>query len=184
MKWVGVFFCFLCVACVAPNYKSVEVNTFENEKQVGVYVQSVNVSSLVEHFDRLPHIEEEMPLSPENALRKWVQNRFYPINGKQADQLEIVIEKAYLTQADDKITKWYMLDNVKYTLTYALRFEFVKAGRVIYTHEIGGYETSSLPKRSSIAAKEAVFEKMLNAMIYKVDEQVLHQLPNRFLTIN
>ena len=58
---------------------------------------------------------------------------------------------------------------------------FKKENHVLYTYYIEGYETSSLPKRSSIASKEAVFEKMLNAMIYKVDEEALKQLPKRFI---
>ena len=181
MKYFSFFLLCLCCACAAPQFKSVQVNTYKEEKKIGVNVSTVDLSSTVEQFDRLPHIEDEMPITPENALKKWVLNRFYASNPTSKVHLNVVIEKAYLTKTDDKMPQWYIFDNEKYMLTYALKFVFKKENQVLYTYYIEGYETSSLPKRSSISSKEAVFEKMLNAMIYKVDEEALDKLPKKFI---
>ena len=181
MKYFSFLLLFLCCACVAPQFKSVQVNTYKEEKKIAVNVSTVDLTSIVETFDRLPHIEDEMPITPENALKKWVLNRFYARDEASKVRLNVIIEKAYLTKEEDKMPQWYIFDNEKYTLTYALKFVFKKENQVLYTYYIEGYETSSLPKRSSIASKEAVFEKMLNAMIYKVDEEALEQLPKRFI---
>lgn len=181
MKYFPFFLLFLCCACVGPTFKSVQVNTYEEERKISVNVSTIDVISKVQWFDRLPHIENEMPITPENTLKKWLQNRFYAVNGYSDLKMLVFIEKAYLTQKDEKTPHWYMFDNVKYTLTYDLKFVFKKGDKVVYTHQIGGYETSSLPKRSSLSAKEAVFEKMLNAMVYKVDERIRQQLPEKFV---
>lgn len=181
MKYISFLLLFLCCSCVAPTFKSVQVNTFEEEKKIAVNVSSIDVVSNVNHFERLPHIENKMPITPENSLKQWIQNRFCALNDFSDIKMQVIIEKAYLTQTDEKMPQWYMFDNVKYTLTYDLKFVFKNSKTVIYTHQIGGYETSSLPKRSSLSAKEEVFEKMLNAMVYKVDEQVRRQLPKKFV---
>ena len=181
MKYFSFLLLFLCCACTAPYFKSVEVNTYKEEKKIGVNVASLELASEVERFERHPHIEDEMPITPEKSLKTWALNRFYPANLSSEVRLNIIIEKAYLTKTDEKMPQWYMFDNEKYTLTYALKFVFEKDKKVLYTYYVKGYETSSLPKRSSISSKEEVFEKMLNAMIYKVDEQILSQMPKKFI---
>ena len=184
MRYFSFLLLFLCCACAAPEFTMVKVNTFEEEKKISVFASAVEINSTVERFDRLPHIEDEMPITPEESLKKWIQNRFVAIKPETQLKMRVVIEKAYLTQMDEQSGHWYVFDNVKYTLSYALKFIFEKGEDVVYTHNIGGYETSSLPKRSSISVKEKVFEKMLNAMIYKIDEEIRKSVPKKFIEGN
>ena len=64
-----------------------------------------------------------------------------------ADKIETRVEnfeketKSKITQTDEKIPQWYMFDNEKYTLTYALKFVFEKDKKVLYTYYVKGYET-------------------------------------------
>ena len=181
MRYISFLLLFLCSACVAPSFHTIKVNTFEEEKKIAVKVSVLDIISKVERFERLPHIENEISISPETVLKKWIRNRFYPISLNSKTEMKVIIEKAYLTKTDEISDKWYIFDNEKYTLTYELKFVFEKEGRVLYTHNIGGYETSSLPKRSSLTTKEEVFERMLNMMVYKIDEKVRVQLPQKFI---
>ncbi len=176
-----LFMLIFLTACQAPELKIFSLNTYQAETPIALNVKKIDVISTVERFDRLPHIEDDMPVSPETALKKWALNRFYASQNKKVDIAQFTIEKAYMTKKEDKSENWYTFDNEAYKLTYFVRVDFIKNGRVIYTQDVGGFESSSLPVRSSLADKEAVFEKMMNQMIKKVNNQILSQMPNEFI---
>ena len=167
----------LLMGCVAPVLKEFRVNTFQDATPVAVGVKEILITNKVEQFDHLPHIENEMPISPVFALETWAKNRFYATNSKKIDTMHIEIEKAYMTKTEEKADNWYTLDNEMYKLTYYVQIDYISNGDVIYTQDVGGFESSSLPKRSSLADKEAVFEKMMNQMVQKVNDKVLIQMP-------
>ena len=167
----------LLMGCAAPVLKEFRVNTFQDATPVAVGVKEILITNKVEQFDHLPHIENEMPISPVIALETWANNRFYATNSKKIDTMHIEIEKAYMTKTEEKADNWYTLDNEMYKLTYYVQIDYISNGDVIYTQDVGGFESSSLPKRSSLADKEAVFEKMMNQMVRKVNDKVLIQMP-------
>ncbi|MBQ8250490.1 MAG: hypothetical protein IJY92_01090 [Alphaproteobacteria bacterium] len=172
-----LFFLFL-MGCAAPSLREFQVNTLQNEVPIAVNVEEIVVTSKVEQFDRLPHIEREMPISPEVVLKTWANNRFYATGSKKIDRMHIEIEKAYMTKTDEKATNWYTFDNEAYKLTYYVQVNYISDGNVVYTQDVGGFESSSLPKRSSLSDKEEVFEKMMNHMVQKVNDKILIQMPN------
>ena len=171
------FVSFFLIGCAAPVLKDFKVNTYQDETPVAVAVKEIIVTNKVEQFDRLPHIENEMPISPVIALETWANNRFYATGSKKIDVMHIEIEKAYMTKTDEKSDNWYIFDNEMYKLTYYVQIDYISNGEVIYTQDVGGFESSSLPKRSSLVDKEEVFEKMMNQMVQKVNDKVLIQMP-------
>ncbi len=167
-------------ACEAPHLSSFEVNTFQNQSPVTLNVGAIEVVSEVQQFDRLPYINEKMPVTPEDALRSYVDNRFYAIDMSSPVTAVVTIQKAYMTQKDEDGENWYTLDNIAYKLSYALTLEYKDGDEVLYTQKVDGWESSSLPQRSSLADKEAVWQKMMNTMLQKTDRQLNGTLPERF----
>ncbi len=182
MKYFTFFVLGFCLlGCTAPKLHQFSVDTFQNQIPVQVKVKEIVVSNHIEHFDKLPHIENEMPITPKNVLEDWAKNRFYQANVVKADTMHIVIEKAYMTKKDEKSDNWYTFDNENYRLTYAVKVDFLSNKKVIYTLDVGGFESSSLPKRSSLSEKEKTFEKMMNQMVQKVNHQILLQIPPQMM---
>ena len=48
---------------------------------------------------------------------------------------------------------------------------------VVNAQSVTGWEQQSLPKKSSLSAKEDAWEKMLNNMVKKVNNQITSQIP-------
>ncbi len=183
MKYFAFFVLGFCLlGCTAPKLHQFSVDTFQNQTPVQMKVKEIVISNQVAQFDKLPHIENEMPITPKNVLEDWAKNRFYPVNSsKKADVMQVVIEKAYMTKKDEKSENWYTFDNEKYHLSYAVRVDFLLNKDVVYTLDVGGFESSSLPKRSSLSDKEKTFEKMMNQMVQKVNHQILLQMPPQMI---
>lgn len=181
MKYI-ISICFLLFlnACQAPALKRFSVYTYAEEKPIVLNVSDVVLQSEIQRYDRLPHIEEKLPISPEDALKEWADNRFYAADKLSSAQAVITIKQAYMTQKEEKGPNWYTFDNDAYRLTYEVQMAFVDNGKVLYQHSVNGWESSSLPQRSSLSDKEAAWQKMLNAMVRKVNQQLTESVPAVF----
>lgn len=178
--WILGLGLFLLSGCEAPQLNPFSVHTYQEERPISLAVGDVQIVSEVKKFDRLPHLEDKMPITPEDALRQWGQNRLYGVNMSSPVDAVITIQKAYMTQSDEKNENWFVYDNVTYTLTYALVLQFKQGDRVLYTQDVDGWESSSLPRRSSLAEKEEAWQKMMNAMIKKVNNKIVNGIPAQF----
>ncbi len=140
--------------------------------------QEISVESRVMRFESLPHIEQEIPVSPEDAAKQWVDNRFVADQSGFGKKALIVIEKANMIQREKPSEHWYMVDNISYELTYLISLSFVNAaGETLYTQSVGGTHTSELPKRSSLQEKEKTWEKMISTLLKKIDRKMIADLP-------
>lgn len=175
-------FVFLMMGCVAPQLDEFKINTYQDANPIGVKVDNIVVSSEIEHFERLPHIEDEMPITPEAVLKEWADNRFYATQSKKINTMHIVIKKAYMTKTIEKSDNWYTFDNELYKLSYDIKVNYISGEEIIYTQNVGGFESSSLPKKNSLADKEEIFEKMMNQMVKKVNDKILVQMPREVLS--
>ena len=177
-----IVFCLMIVlsACQAPQLSRFTIDTMADTRPIVLKVNDVQIKSEIMKYDRLPHIEEKLPISPEDALTKWADHRFYGADKLAHTTAVITIHNAYMTQQDDKGKNWYTLDNDAYKLTYEVNMAFMQNDNILYQHTVTGWESSSLPQRSSMADKEAVWQKMMNAMIHKVNKQLTEAVPDVF----
>ncbi len=165
-------------ACVAPTLKPFTINTFQDETPVALNVREITVESHLTKYDRLPHIESKMPVTPEQALTRWAQNRFVTANSNAPTKMVVNITDAYMTQSKQESGSWYTFDNVRYRLTYQVDVQFKRADKVVYTQNVTGWETHSLPQKSSLADKEDAWQTMLNAMVAKVNNKIITDMPS------
>ncbi len=181
MRLLTLCFCVLLAACQAPTLHRFAVHTYTEEQPIQLNVSEVIVQSEVMQYDRMPHIEKKLPVSPEDALTEWADNRFYGAAPLSPDKAVITLKIADMTQTEEESAHWYVFNNDKYKLTYEVNIAFMRDDKVLYQHTVQGWESSSLPQRSSLADKEAAWQKMLNAMIRKVNGQIIQAVPKNFL---
>lgn len=172
--WIG---CLMLSGCmtVIPNPFAVE--DFSNAEPIALNVSDIDISSDVLTFHRLPHIENKMPVPPSDALTNWAKNRFVAADESSDITVDFTVRQAYMLQTDKPSDKWYMLDNVSYRLEYTADFVFKRNNMVVNAQSVTGWEQQSLPKKSSLSAKEDAWEIMLNNMVKKVNNQITSQIP-------
>ncbi len=168
------------VGCQAPELHRFDVNTMAGETPIPLAVSAVKIVSEAPQFDRMPHIENTLPVTPEHALREWAENRFNAAALSAPTKAVITIQTAEMTQQEDKGANWYTLDNDAYKLSYRVHFAIQKRSETLYQYSVDGWESSSLPQRSSLADKEKTWLKMMNAMIRKVNQQITDSIPSTF----
>lgn len=173
---IGLFL----IGCQAPRLNHFKVKTLTDERPIELNAGAVRVDSTVMRYDRKPHIEESLPVSPAEALEEWANHRFEAAEITSPVTVVMRIRQADMTEREEKGANWYTLDNYTYRLTYQVTMSFEQEGRILYKHSVEGWESSSLPQRSSMADKESVWLKMMNAMIRKVNQQMIEAVPDRF----
>lgn len=70
--------------------------TFSNLPAYRLDVGRIEVVSEFQSDGKYPHIESGMPVSPENALKRWVQDRLHPIG--RTGTLRVLIHDAAATE--------------------------------------------------------------------------------------
>lgn len=174
----GVF--MILVGCTATPLHQFNVMDYAGERRINLAVSEIEVDSKAPHYDKMPHIEYKMPVSPEAALTRWAGNRFNGVSMSSPVVLKVIIREASMTQMDKPNDSWYTLDNISYRLKYSVSFVYMKNGQVLNEQTINGWEQSDIPQKSTLSEKEKTWQKMLNAMIEKVNDKVERDIPNEF----
>ncbi|HIJ62238.1 MAG TPA: hypothetical protein HPQ04_06045 [Rhodospirillaceae bacterium] len=96
---------FLCLglllglgACAGVNPPSAKLPqmTFANLQALQIDVARVEVVSKYQPPAQAPHIEYDMPVAPENAIKRWVQDRLQPVG--RSGVLRVTILDAQATE--------------------------------------------------------------------------------------
>jgi hypothetical protein len=84
-------------ACVgqppAPRFPPV---SFRNEAPFRIDVARIEIVPQYQAPAQLPHVEYDMPVSPENAIKSWVQDRLQPVG--RTGTLRVLIRDAQATE--------------------------------------------------------------------------------------
>ncbi len=166
--------------CQAPELHRFDVNTLADERPIPLAVSEVKIVSKAQQYDRMPHIEKTLPVTPEQVLIEWAENRFKAADLSSEAVAVVTIQTADMTQQDEKGANWYTLDNDSYKLSYRVEFAIEKHGETLYRYDTEGWESSSLPQRSSLADKEKTWLKMMNTMILKITQKITYAIPSKF----
>jgi hypothetical protein len=81
---------------VNPPMKRLPEMTFRNLPPIQLDVGRIEVVSQFSPPAQSPHIEYDMPVAPENAIKRWVQDRLQPIG--RSGTLRVVIRDASATE--------------------------------------------------------------------------------------
>lgn len=177
IKGLWIVCCFGLAACQAPMFEPFTVIDYQTEKPVSLAVDVIEVTDQTIRYPDLPHLETRIPVVPANALKEALMNRFQAARDQSGTGLSFTIQTASLTQKKQESEHWYILDNVEYLLEYDVTVQYSRAGHPVETQQIIGWEKQALPRRSSLAEKEAVWQKMINAMIQKTIDKIQTDMP-------
>lgn len=87
----------LLAACTSsPPPERIPTLSFSQLKPFRLNVARIEIVPEFQSSSRPPHIELDMPISPENAVRRWVQDRLQPIG--TAGVMRVVIHDASATE--------------------------------------------------------------------------------------
>lgn len=176
---MGCLCLFLC-SCKTLPLTPFKINTYTNEMPIFLNASLFEVTSNVLQYNRLPHIENELPITPDDALQDWAHNRLRATNQLSPITAEFQITKAYMTTAEAPSDKWYILDNVSYRLDYDVVLYFKQNGKIISTQTATGWEEQAIPQKSPLLTKEKVWEDMINNMISKINDRIIPEIPVEF----
>ena len=163
-------------SCQVPNITPFSVRDFRDEEPVSLSVADIQLIDQTTRYPDLPHLETRIPIVPAKALEQALQNRFQA-TGNRSSRATFIIEEASLIQGSKPSEHWYIYDNTEYRLDYRVRVLYSWDNVTKEEQTITGWESQSLPRRSSLSEKEGAWQKMINAMITKVSDKIRNDIP-------
>ena len=172
MRYFFLLLCGFLAGCISsPKVRPFHLPDYTLSRPLTYQIQSKEIISQVHNSHRLPHIGHKMPVSPEDAIKDFSRQRF-PEKQSALYTLKVVIEGADMRQENDIKEHWYQQNNLKYTLTYSVRFQFYQKGVFLFEKVLNGYEMRSVPKRTKLAEKELLWQEMLTDMLKKINQKL------------
>ena len=173
MKKVFALLFFLS-ACMSSPQKAFQLDM--GAQIYPIQAAEVETVSMTKHFDVLPHIENQMPTSPEDAVFDWVKTHLKAAKtGKQ--KVWIVIYQAEMLQADLPNESVFQFDEVQYTLNYKLEIQVWENNQIIKKVPVECKGFVVIAKKASLSKKEGnwaqLIQKMLTHLETKIKENVI-----------
>ena len=175
-KFLVVIFLILGGCLQAPQ------NNFQMDEEIlSVPVQKIEVVSIAPHFHELPHIENQMPLSPEDALLQWGKKNL-KAEKEIGSGLYFIIQQAEMLKVDKKNSSWFKLDEEIYTLIYSVELQFKNQEQLLKKIPVKGKGFVNISKKANLAKKEKGWEwliqKMLAHIKTKLKDEILSEQSN------
>lgn len=163
-------------ACV-PSYETApKMKDYTQVPLLELPVERVNIVSKVGYLERLPHVENLMPLTPEKALKNWALIRLRP-NYSKKYKAEFVVEKAEMIRQDAPEKRFFVYDNYKYVLSYGVSVRILdEEQNELRKSSIEGYVSRKLPQKASVLQRDNMFAQMLYEMEEQLDKQMAEEI--------
>lgn len=155
----------------APHYSDFFLPDYTLGRDLTIQVHRIDFNSSIPYNRRFPHIENKIPVSPEQALKDFIQQRIHT-HQMNPYRLIVSIEQADLLQEKDPKPHWYQQDNIKFTLNYFIRLQIYQGNKFLSEKNIGGFEMRSIPKFSSLNKKEEAWLDMMKNMLKKINQKI------------
>lgn len=180
MKQWSLGLSLLLGACTALPLSTFDIDTYATQAPIYLNISMMDTKSEVLTYNKLPHIEKDLPITPNDVLLDWAHNRFRGINIATPISAEFTVLKAYMTQTETPSDKWYVLDNITYRLDYDVMLQFKRNGQILHTQTATGWEEYAIPQKSPLTTKEQTWEQMMNNMIQKINDKIIPEIPSEF----
>lgn len=177
MKKVFLLLFFLSGCMTAPQ-KSFQLNSDEDVHIIRV--AAVEAVPLSPHFDSLPHVEDQMPTTPEEAVVQWVQTRLKP-EGTDSKRLHVIVHKAEMLKTDMPSDSFFEPDEENYVLNYELEVQVRIGEKIIQAFPVTGKGFIQVAKKASLASKEKGWSWLIQKMLTHLKTQMQTELENVFV---
>ena len=157
--------------------------SFQVDPDTDVYpvqVESVEVVPLTTHFDALPHIENQMPTSPEEAIKEWVEMHL-KADSEAPKKLQIIVKRAEMLKTDLPSEGLFTLDEENYTLNYKIEVYLRQQEEVVQTLPVEGKGFITVKKKASLATKEKGWAWLIQKMLIHLKTKMQTDLKDVFI---
>ena len=168
MKKVFALFFFLS-ACMASPQKAFQLDF--GDKVYSIPAVEIETVSMTKHFDVLPHIEDQMPTSPEEAVSEWVEKHL-KASKTGTQKVWIVVYHAEMLQTDLPNESLFKLDEVNYTLNYKLEIQVRENNQVVKRIPVEGKGFVVIAKKASLSKKEKNWAELIQKMLAHLEEKI------------
>ncbi len=170
-------------ACIPSYDKAPVMKDYSQVPLMELPVTRVNIVSNVGQLERLPHVENLMPLTPEKALKNWALIRVRP-NYAKPYKAEFVIEKAQMIREDAPEKSIFTLDNYKYVLSYQVSVRILdENAQQLRMVTLEGFVSRKLPQKASVEQRDNMFMQMLLDMENQLDEKLPLEIKQNLLDV-
>ena len=177
MKKILFLLVFLSGCMTAPE------KTFQTDPDTevdSVCTSAVEVVPMAMHFDVLPHVENQMPTSPEEAVMQWAKVHL-KTNSNSAKKLWIIVHRAEMLKADMPSGSWLKPDEENYTLDYHLEVQVREQEAVVQKVFVSGKGFIQVAKRTSLANKEKGWAWLIQKMLTHLKTKMQTDLKDVFV---
>ena len=183
MKKLLLIITMFLTACIHNYDTAPQMKDYSQVPLLELPVMRINTLSEVGQMERLPHVENEMQLTPEKALKNWALIRLRP-NYQTKNKAEFVIEKAEMLRDEAPETNIFTYDNYKYTLSYQVTIRILdETGAATKSITMNGHTSHKLPQRASFVQRDNMFAQMLREMEDQLDAQMPQEIKQNLLDL-
>ena len=183
MKKILLIMTMFLAACIHNYDNAPQMKDYSQVPLLELPVSRINTISHVGQMERLPHVENEMPMTPEKALKSWALIRLRP-NYQKKYKAEFVIDQAQMIQEEAPEANIFTYDNNKYTLSYQVTIRILNEnGTMIESITANGYISHKLPKRASFVQRDNMFAQMLREMEDQLDAKMPEEIKQKLLDL-
>ncbi len=168
---------FLLSGCMTAPQKTFQVDPDTEVFQV--QANEVIVIPMTTHFDMLPHVENKMPTSPEEAISEWAKMHLKATSGTP-QKLVIVIEQADVLKADLPSGNLFKPDEEHYTLNYKITLHLRQEGEILKTVPVAGKGFVTVAKKAALSTKEKGWAWLIQKMLTHLKIKMKSDLQNVF----
>ena len=183
MKKVLLVMVLFLTACIHSYDNPPQMKDYSQVPLIELPVKRINTVSDIGQMEQLPHVESQMQLTPEKALKNWALIRLRP-NYQTSHKAEFIIEKAEMIRDDAPEKNIFTYDNYKYTLSYQVTVRILdEKGLLIKSITVDGFTSRKLPQRASFAQRDNMFAQMLFDMEEQLDSRMAEEIKQNLLDL-
>ena len=180
-KFFILFLCSILTACMPTYQKPYQVKDYTKEPAIELPADKIEMVSEIEPNQKLPHVEDLMPITPEKALLNWAYIRLRD-NHQKPYLAKFIVKQASMTREEMPAEAIFKLENYKYTLTYEVELQLInQKGTLLKATNVKGYVMRTQPIRSSIQDRDAMMVEMLDEMENAVNEKIVTEVQQKFV---
>ena len=169
---------FLLAGCMVAPQKAFQVDPDEDVYYVSV--GAVEVIPMTVHFDMLPHIENQLPTSPEEAVHQWAQKHLKTSDTGEK-KLWFVVEQAEMLKTDLPNENFFKMDEENYTLNYRIEIQVREGDMIIQKLPVEGKGFITLKKKAALATKEKGWAWLIQKMLTHLKSKMQSDLKDVFV---
>lgn len=171
------FLLLFLVGCMMPPEKSFQVDP--DTEIYSMHVSEIETVPMTMHFDVLPHIENQMPISPEDAIISWVNTHLKATEGSQ--RMWVIIKQAEMIKTDLPNKNYFKLDEESYTLNYQIKVQIRNQENVIQELPVEGKGYITMAKKASLSSKEKGWAWLIQKMLTHLKTKMQTDLKDVFV---